>query len=86
MDLPDDVLDEYRSLFSYFDRDGGGTIGPDEIKQVMEAFHFATEDKLIKVRMLLVTHLYILVAHVFTIIMYQLIDLNAVFLGNDERH
>ena len=53
MDLPDDVLDEYRSLFSYFDRDGGGTIGPDEIKQVMEAFNFAPEDKLIKVRMIL---------------------------------
>ena len=61
MELPNDVLEEYRSLFSYFDRDGGGTIGPDEIKQVMEAFHFAPEDKLIKVRMLLVTHLYILV-------------------------
>ena len=61
MELPDDVLAEYRSLFSYFDRDGGGTIGPDEIKQVMEAFHLAPEDKLIKVRMLLVTHLYILV-------------------------
>ena len=57
MELPDDVLDEYRSLFSYFDRDGGGTIGPDEIKQVMEAFNFAPEDKLIKVRMLLVTNL-----------------------------
>lgn len=66
MELPNDVLEEYRSLFSYFDRDGGGTIGPDEIKQVMEAFHFATEDKLIKVRMLFVTHLYILVAHVLT--------------------
>ena len=50
-------LDEYRSLFSYFDRDGGGTIGPDEIKQVMEAFNWAPEDKLIKVRMLLVTNL-----------------------------
>ena len=53
MELPDDVLDEYRSLFSYFDRDGGGTIGPDEIKQVMEAFNWAPEDKLIKVRMIL---------------------------------
>ena len=82
MELPNDVLEEYRSLFSYFDRDGGGTIGPDEIKQVMEAFHFATEDKLIKVRMLFVTHLYIL----NTIIMYKQIDLYVLFLGNDERH
>ena len=69
--MPDDVLEEYRSLFSYFDRDGGGTIGPDEIKQVMEAFHFAPEDKLIKVRMLFATHLYILVAHVFILIVFN---------------
>ena len=84
MELPNDVLEEYRSLFSYFDRDGGGTIGPDEIKQVMEAFHFAPEDKLIKVRMLVVTHLYILVILIFFNEDIQL--LYFVFLGNDERH
>ena len=85
MELPDDVLDEYRSLFSYFDRDGGGTIGPDEIKQVMEAFNWAPEDKLIKVRMLLL-QTFTLHSTKTMIIMYRYMDSYVDFLGNDERH
>ena len=49
LDLPDDVLQEYRELFSYFDRDGGGSIGVDELGQVMRAFNWTPTDSQLKV-------------------------------------
>ena len=48
-ELPDDVLQEYMELFSYFDRDGGGSIGVEELGQVMRAFHWNPSDSEIKV-------------------------------------
>ena len=49
LDLPQDVLQEYRELFSYFDRDGGGSIGADELGQVMRAFNWEPTDSQLKV-------------------------------------
>ena len=48
-ELPDDVLQEYMELFSYFDRDGGGSIGVEELGQVMRAFNWNLSDTEIKV-------------------------------------
>ncbi len=36
--LPDDKIQEYREVFSFFDRDGGGTITSTELGQVMRTF------------------------------------------------
>ena len=33
-ELPPDVLQEYKDIFSFFDRDGGGSIGAEEFDQV----------------------------------------------------
>ena len=49
LDLPQDVLQEYRELFSYFDRDGGGSIGADELGQVMRSFNWEPTDSQLKV-------------------------------------
>ena len=48
-ELSDDVLQEYKELFSYFDRDGGGSIGVEELGQVMRAFHWNPSESEIKV-------------------------------------
>ena len=37
-ELSSDKLAEYREIFSFFDRDGGGSIGADEFEQVMRTF------------------------------------------------
>ena len=36
--LPEDKIQEYREIFSFFDRDGGGTITTLELGQVMRTF------------------------------------------------
>ena len=36
--LPEDKIQEYREVFSFFDRDGGGTITSVELGQVMRTF------------------------------------------------
>ena len=36
-------------LFSYFDRDGGGSIGVEELGQIMKTFHWNPSDSEIKV-------------------------------------
>ncbi len=36
--LPEDKIQEYREVFSFFDRDGGGTITTVELGQVMRTF------------------------------------------------
>ena len=36
--LPEDKIQEYREIFSFFDRDGGGTITSVELGQVMRTF------------------------------------------------
>ena len=56
LDLPDDTLQQYKDLFSYFDRDGGGTIGKDELAQVMRAFKWNPTDQEIKVTKKLISH------------------------------
>ena len=33
-ELPAEVLNEYKEIFSFFDRDGGGSIGSEEFDQV----------------------------------------------------
>ena len=49
LELPDEVLQEYKDLFSYFDRDGGGSIGVDELGQVMRAFKWTPSNSDLKV-------------------------------------
>ena len=36
--LPEDKIQEFREVFSFFDRDGGGTITSVELGQVMRTF------------------------------------------------
>ena len=36
--LSEDKIEEYREVFSFFDRDGGGTITSVELGQVMRTF------------------------------------------------
>lgn len=36
--LPEEKIQEYRDIFSFFDRDGGGTITSVELGQVMRTF------------------------------------------------
>ena len=36
--LPEDKIAEFREVFSFFDRDGGGTITSVELGQVMRTF------------------------------------------------
>ena len=36
--LPEEKIQEYREIFSFFDRDGGGTISSVELGQVMRTF------------------------------------------------
>ena len=49
LELPDEVLQEYKDLFSYFDRDGGGSIGVEELGQVMRAFKWTPTNSDLKV-------------------------------------
>ena len=46
-ELPPEKLNEYREIFSFFDRDGGGSIGAEEFEQVMRTFGWEpTEEEL----------------------------------------
>ena len=47
--LSDEKLQEYREIFSYFDRDGGGSIGADEFEQVMRTFGWNPKEEELKV-------------------------------------
>ena len=38
INLPEEQMEEYREIFSFFDRDGGGTITSVELGQVMRTF------------------------------------------------
>ena len=38
INLPEEQIEEYREIFSFFDRDGGGTITSVELGQVMRTF------------------------------------------------
>ena len=38
INLPEEEMEEYREIFSFFDRDGGGTITSVELGQVMRTF------------------------------------------------
>ena len=42
-------LDEYKAIFSFFDRDGGGSIGADEFEQVMRTFGWDPREEELKV-------------------------------------
>ena len=45
--LGEEELAKYREIFSYFDRDGGGSIGAEELAQVMRTFGWSpTEEEL----------------------------------------
>ena len=47
-ELPPDILQEYKDIFSYFDRDGGGSIGAEEFDQVMRTFGWEPKDEELK--------------------------------------
>ena len=42
------MLKEYRDIFSFFDRDGGGSIGAEEFDQVMRTFGWEPKDEELK--------------------------------------
>ena len=48
--LSPEMLKEYRDIFSYFDRDGGGSIGADEFGQVMRTFGWDPKEEELKVK------------------------------------
>ena len=47
-ELPAEILQEYKDIFSYFDRDGGGSIGAEEFDQVMRTFGWEPKDEELK--------------------------------------
>jgi len=46
--LPDQTLQEYKDIFSFFDRDGGGSIGAEELGQVMTSFGWSPSEEELK--------------------------------------
>ena len=48
-ELPAEKLNEYRDIFSFFDRDGGGSIGAEEFDQVMRTFGWEPTEEELKV-------------------------------------
>ena len=46
--MPAEKLQEYKDIFSYFDRDGGGSIGAEEFDQVMRTFGWEPKDEELK--------------------------------------
>ena len=48
-DLSPEKLAEYREIFSFFDRDGGGSIGVEEFQQVMRTFGWNPKEEELKV-------------------------------------
>ena len=49
-ELSPEKLKEYRDIFSYFDRDGGGSIGADEFEQVMRTFGWDPKEEELKAK------------------------------------
>ena len=47
-ELPAEILQEYKDIFSFFDRDGGGSIGAEEFDQVMRTFGWEPKDEELK--------------------------------------
>ena len=52
--LPEEKIQEYREIFSFFDRDGGGTITSVELGQVMRTFGWNPSEGDLQVRMFFV--------------------------------
>ena len=50
--LPEEKIQEYREIFSFFDRDGGGTITSVELGQVMRTFGWNPSEGDLQVRKL----------------------------------
>ena len=48
-ELSAEKLMEYREIFSFFDRDGGGSIGAEEFQQVMRTFGWDPREDELKV-------------------------------------
>jgi hypothetical protein len=48
--LPEEKIQEYREIFSFFDRDGGGTITNVELGQVMRTFGWTPTEGDLQVR------------------------------------
>lgn len=48
--LPEEKIQEYREIFSFFDRDGGGTITSVELGQVMRTFGWNPSEGDLQVR------------------------------------
>ena len=49
--LPEEKIQEYREIFSFFDRDGGGTITSVELGQVMRTFGWNPSEGDLQVRL-----------------------------------
>merc|ERR1711915_48616 len=47
-ELPPEKLQEFKDIFSFFDRDGGGSIGAEELEQVMKTFGWSPKDEELK--------------------------------------
>ena len=54
-ELSPEKLKEYRDIFSYFDRDGGGSIGADEFEQVMRTFGWDPKEEELKAKQIIVS-------------------------------
>ena len=57
-ELPPEKLNEYREIFSFFDRDGGGSIGAEEFEQVMRTFGWEPTEEELKAWYMIVCHVY----------------------------
>eukprot|EP00090_Calanus_glacialis_P000467 TRINITY_DN10279_c0_g1_i1.p1 TRINITY_DN10279_c0_g1~~TRINITY_DN10279_c0_g1_i1.p1 ORF type:complete len:189 (+),score=76.57 TRINITY_DN10279_c0_g1_i1:51-569(+) len=47
-ELSPEKLQEYKDIFSFFDRDGGGSIGAEEFGQVMKTFGWSPQEEELK--------------------------------------
>lgn len=55
--LPEEKIDEFREVFSFFDRDGSGTITTVELGQAMRNFGWEPSERELHVRKGLPAHL-----------------------------
>ena len=54
-ELSAEKLKEYKDIFSFFDRDGGGSIGADELEQVMRTFGWDPKVEELKAKKIVVS-------------------------------
>jgi hypothetical protein len=82
--LSEDKIEEYREVFSFFDRDGGGTITSVELGQVMRTFGWNPTEGDLQVRRMFANH-FMHHKRVGVIILYYNLK-KSIILGDEMLH